>query len=58
MVEHGYTHFSVSTYVYRCELASMPESENIKWVLLKDLDDYPMGRIDRRIADLLRNGKS
>jgi A/G-specific adenine glycosylase len=58
VVEHGYTHFSVSTYVYRCELASMPESENIKWVLLKDLDDYPMGRIDRRIADLLRNGKS
>jgi A/G-specific adenine glycosylase len=58
VVEHGYTHFSVSTYVYRCELASMPESENLKWILLNDLDDYPMGRIDRQIADLLRNGKS
>ncbi len=36
----------------------MPESENLKWVLLKDLDEYPMGKIDRQIADLLRNGKS
>jgi len=58
VVEHGYTHFSVSTYVYRCELASMQESENLKWVLLNNLDDYPMGRIDRQIADLLRTGKS
>jgi A/G-specific adenine glycosylase len=58
VVEHGYTHFSVSTYVYHCELATMPESENLKWVALKDLDDYPMGKIDRRIADLLRNGES
>jgi A/G-specific adenine glycosylase len=57
VVEHGYTHFSVSTYVYRCELASVPESEKLKWVLIKDLDDYPMGRIDRQIANLLRNRK-
>jgi A/G-specific adenine glycosylase len=58
VVEHGYTHFSVSTHVYRCELISMSESENIRWVLLKDLDDYPMGKIDRQIADLLRDSKS
>jgi A/G-specific adenine glycosylase len=59
VVEHGYTHFSVSTYVYRCELISMPESENLKWVLLKALDDYPMGRIDRQIANILvKNGNS
>jgi A/G-specific adenine glycosylase len=58
VVEHGYTHFSVSTHVYRCELISMPEGENLKWVLLTDLDDYPMGRIDRQIANLLRNRKS
>jgi A/G-specific adenine glycosylase len=54
VVEHGYTHFSVSEYVYRCELASQPEAENLRWVPLKDLDEYPMGKIDRQIADLLR----
>jgi A/G-specific adenine glycosylase len=53
IVHHGYTHFSVSEYVYRCELASAPEGDHLRWVSLKDLDDYPMGKIDRQIADLL-----
>ncbi|MGE5462231.1 MAG: A/G-specific adenine glycosylase, partial [Syntrophothermus sp.] len=43
VVEHGYTHFSVSTYVYRCELASPAEGNNLKWVFLQELDNYPMG---------------
>jgi len=54
IVHHGYTHFTVSVHVYQCELASMPEAENLKWVLVKDLDEYPMGRIDRQIAEKLR----
>jgi len=54
IIHHGYTHFTVSVHVYQCELASMPEAENLKWVLVKDLDEYPMGRIDRQIAEKLR----
>jgi A/G-specific adenine glycosylase len=57
VVHHGYTHFSVDTYVYRCALASAPDAENLRRVPLKELDDFPMGKIDRQIADLLRNGK-
>ena len=57
IIHHGYTHFTVSVYVYRCELASAPEGEPLKWVQLKDLEDYPMGRIDRQIADVLSKGK-
>jgi len=34
-------------------LESMPDEKNLKWVWIKDLNDYPMGRIDRQIADLL-----
>jgi A/G-specific adenine glycosylase len=58
IVDHGYTHFTVSVYVYRCDLASTAEAENLRWVSLKDLDDYPMGKIDRQIADLLCDGKT
>ena len=54
VVHHGYTHFTVSVYAYRCELDSVTESENLKWIPLKDLDEYPMGRIDRQIAKLLQ----
>src|SRR5215216_242561 len=53
IVHHGYSHFSVSVYVYACELESEPNDENLKWVRIKDLDEYPMGKIDRQIAHLL-----
>ncbi|MEO8357492.1 MAG: A/G-specific adenine glycosylase [Chloroflexota bacterium] len=53
IVHHGYSHFTVSVHVYACMLDAMPKTENLKWVSLKDLNEYPMGRIDRQIADLL-----
>lgn len=58
VVHHGYSHFSVSTYVYPCEAEVMPKAENLKWVSLKDLDEYPMGKIDRQIANILREQHS
>ena len=54
IVQHGYTHFSVSVYVYRAALATEPGAENLRWVPLDELDVYPMGRIDRQIADLVK----
>ncbi len=54
VVHHGYSHFSVSVHVYACEVASVPKTENLKWVSLQDLDEYPMGKIDRQIANILR----
>ncbi len=50
IVEHAYSHFSVATHPFRCELVSMPENQNLKWVRVGELEDYPMGRIDRQIA--------
>lgn len=55
IVEHGYSHFSVSVHVYQCELASEEIGENMRWIPLNKLDDYPMGKIDRQIAYLLLN---
>jgi A/G-specific adenine glycosylase len=53
IVQHGYTHFQVTVYVYPCELVSMPERTHLKWIPLKDLDEYPMGKIDRQIAKMI-----
>lgn len=52
-VEHGYSHFRVTVHVFPCELISMPEETNLKWVSLNSLDDYPMGKIDRQIAKMI-----
>lgn len=58
IVEHGYSHFSVSVHVYRCELASDAIGENLKWIPLNKLDAYPMGKIDRQIATMLKKANS
>lgn len=53
IVQHGYSHFSVSVYVYKAELASRVIANNLKWIPLSKLNDYPMGKIDRQIASML-----
>ncbi|MGZ9225580.1 MAG: A/G-specific adenine glycosylase [Anaerolineales bacterium] len=50
IVQHAYSHFKVTVYAYECDLISISNDTNLKWVSLKKLDDYPMGRIDRQIA--------
>jgi len=51
--QHGYTHFSVTVHAFVCELTSIPKGKNLKWVALKDLSTYPMGKIDRQIANAI-----
>ena len=53
VVEHGYSHFSVTVHAYSCELISVPEETNLKWVSLNNLENYPMGKIDRQIANMI-----
>ena len=53
IVQHGYSHFSVTVHVFPCELFSRPKGTNLKWVPLKELENYPMGRIDRQIANMI-----
>lgn len=53
VVRHAYTHFKVTVYVFRCDPLSIPENENLKWVLPGDLGDFPMGKVDRQIAGMI-----
>ncbi len=58
IIQHAYSHFSVAVHVYRSELASEAVGENLKWIPVSKLDDYPMGKVDRQIAALLQAQKN
>lgn len=53
VVQHAYTHFRLTVHVFRCELVKMSDSPGLKWVAIGELGEYPMGKVDRRIADML-----
>jgi len=53
VLQHAYTHFKVIVHVFRCEFSSVVNKKNLKWVSLKELDDYPMGKVDRQIAIMI-----
>jgi A/G-specific adenine glycosylase len=50
---HAYSHFKVTVHAFECELISDVLGGNMKWVPLKELDAYPMGKVDRQIARAL-----
>ena len=50
IVQHAYTHFKVTVHAFLCELLLESKHANLKWVPLAELDGYPMGKIDRQIA--------
>jgi len=54
IVQHTYSHFKITVHAYGCELVSMPKRIDLKWVLINELDGYPMGKIDRSISAQLR----
>ena len=53
VIQHAYTHFTVTVHAFRCGPVSSPKTENLVWVKIADLNNYPMGKVDRAIANLL-----
>lgn len=51
-IQHAYTHFKVTVHAFRCELKSIP-NKKMKWVSLKKLNEMPMGKVDRQVANML-----
>ncbi len=50
VIQHAYTHFKITVHAFRCEALSVPKNKNLKWVKLNELDNYPMGKVDRVIS--------
>ena len=56
--QHAYTHFRVSLHAFFCEIIKGEpkplEATQITWCDLHQLTNYPMGKIDRKIAEQLQ----
>jgi A/G-specific adenine glycosylase len=60
--QHAYTHFRVTLYAFACVLKNgdEPRAKQVRdccWVNTEELENYPMGKIDRQIAIRLINEK-
>jgi len=53
IIDHAYTHFKITEHAYACTMLKSSIQENMRWVNLKDLNDFPMGKVDREIAKRL-----
>ena len=57
--EHAYTHFKITLHAFECSLTKNTPTANehtdIRWVKPTELDDFPMGKIDRQIAKRILN---
>ncbi|MBL7161094.1 MAG: A/G-specific adenine glycosylase [Anaerolineales bacterium] len=55
--QHAYTHFRITLHAFRSTLLAgepqLLDHTDIYWARPSELSDYPMGKIDRQIADLL-----
>ena len=52
-IRHAYTHFTLTEFVWRCELLEATGLEALKWIPFTELPNYPMGKVDRSIASRL-----
>lgn len=60
---HAYTHFRLTLHAFCCTLANGGEptpmqSQDLRWVKLTELPDFPMGKIDRQISNDLLSGEA
>jgi len=57
-IHHGYSHFRITLYVYRCWLiAGTPQCldcADVRWVTLEEMEALPMSVTDRQIARTLQ----
>jgi A/G-specific adenine glycosylase len=60
--KHAYTHFRVTLYAFTCSLVRgepQPiQAAEVRWVTPAELSQYPMGKIDRQISQILVSSTS
>lgn len=58
VVDHTYTHFRVTLHVHHCQPVSGEpqaiECDEVKWVTINDLDQYPFPKANIQIIEALR----
>jgi A/G-specific adenine glycosylase len=55
---HAYTHFKITLHAFECKLTGREpqavEVAGLVWVIPSELNNYPMGKVDRKIAAYLQ----
>ncbi|MFH1184309.1 MAG: A/G-specific adenine glycosylase [Chloroflexota bacterium] len=54
VVQHAYSHFRVTVHAYVCSTRAALRQGGLRWVKVDRLARYPMGKVDRRIAERLQ----
>jgi A/G-specific adenine glycosylase len=55
-INHIYTHFKLTEHVFLCTLKKeMKLLPGFRWISISELSNYPMGKVDRWIANKLKN---
>jgi A/G-specific adenine glycosylase len=58
-VNHGYTHFKITLTAFRCEWvageAKPVSTDELRWVRLDELDDYPFPKANIKVFEAVRN---
>jgi A/G-specific adenine glycosylase len=49
-IHHAYSHFKVTVEALNCELHARSANQSLRWVNVRDLGSFPMGKVDRQIA--------
>lgn len=56
-LDHAYSHFKITLHAYLCEMVSgQPQSktsQEIKWVPINELDQYPFPKANRKLTEKL-----
>jgi A/G-specific adenine glycosylase len=58
VVHHAYSHFRVTVHAYICSTRAALRQGGLRWVKVDRLARYPMGKVDRRIAERLQSFKN
>lgn len=60
--KHAYTHFKVTVHALECQSKKtefmLNAHSEVRWIQLDQLKSYPMGKVDRRIAEMIKEGVS
>ena len=60
--QHAFTHFKITLHAFECQLVHgspvANEHNDLRWVKLAELQDFPMGKVDRQIAEALNRQKT
>ena len=57
VVPQAYSHFCVTVHAFLCSARSTRPVPGMRWARIDDLGSFPMGRVDRKIADRLREDR-